>query len=67
MQGNARKRAQFSIFTGIVGKATGVRQALGGKKKARAKTGFVEHHYVNGAEKELGELLVFLAHGLKAL
>lgn len=67
MQGNARKRAQFSIFTGIVGKATGVRQALGGKKKARAKTGFVEHHYVNGAEKELGELLVFLSHGLKAI
>lgn len=67
MQGNARKRAQFSIFTGIVGKATGVRQALGGKKKARAKTGFVEHHYVNGAEKELGEFLVFLAHGLKAI
>ena len=41
MQGNARKRAQFSIFVGIVGKATEVRQVLGGKKKARAKTGFV--------------------------
>ena len=54
-------------IVGIVGKATEVRQALGGKKKARAKTGFVGHHYVNGAEKELGELLVFLAHGLMAL